>query len=158
MPTGGTYQLLYSGQAGYWPSAHHDANIVPVVANGKVYVASYKTLVILGAPPTGSPVTPPPQTAAALATPVVSPVGDGHSVTGVLTEVSGTTLTLVTRDGEKATVDFSQAARDQSVMGPLTVGKPFTAFGSSKSATGALLATSVIRTLPKSGTLWPTDR
>jgi len=34
--------------AGIWPTCTGDANIVPVVANGKVYVASYKELAIFG--------------------------------------------------------------------------------------------------------------
>ena len=46
---GGTYQQLYSAPAGIWPVLH-DADTVPVVANGKVYVASYKMLAIFGSP------------------------------------------------------------------------------------------------------------
>ena len=49
--SGGTYALLYSATAGYWPSPDANANIVPVVANGKVYVASYKVIAIFGIPP-----------------------------------------------------------------------------------------------------------
>ena len=46
----GTYQQLFSSPAGSWPSTEANANIVPVVANGKVYVAAYKTLTIFGTP------------------------------------------------------------------------------------------------------------
>ena len=35
-----TYPQLYSGVAGAWPFANNNSNIVPVVANGQVYVAS----------------------------------------------------------------------------------------------------------------------
>ncbi|HLZ99759.1 MAG TPA: hypothetical protein VKP66_17615, partial [Steroidobacteraceae bacterium] len=38
---------LFSGTAGTWPISAN-ANIVPTVANGKVYVASYKVLAIFG--------------------------------------------------------------------------------------------------------------
>ena len=38
---------LSSATAGTWPTTHN-ANIVPTVANGKVYVASYKMLSIFG--------------------------------------------------------------------------------------------------------------
>ena len=40
--------LLFSANAGTWPNTDANANIVPVVANGKVYVASNKTLSIFG--------------------------------------------------------------------------------------------------------------
>ena len=45
--SGGKLPLLWSGIAGAWPApAHADANLVPTVANGRVYVASYKQLAI----------------------------------------------------------------------------------------------------------------
>ncbi len=47
-PSGGTLPLLYSSQAGSWLNSQVSANIVPVVANGKVYVASDKLLTIFG--------------------------------------------------------------------------------------------------------------
>ena len=47
-PSGGTLPLLYSSRAGSWPNTGANANIVPVVANGKVYVASNKQLTIFG--------------------------------------------------------------------------------------------------------------
>lgn len=50
LPTGGSSTLttLYQGDAGTWPNVGGNANIVPVVANGKVYVASNKQLSIFG--------------------------------------------------------------------------------------------------------------
>jgi hypothetical protein len=49
-PTGGGHTLtqLFSGVAGTWPNTGGDANIVPVVANGRVFVASNKQLSIFG--------------------------------------------------------------------------------------------------------------
>ncbi len=47
-PSGGTLPLLYTSRAGSWPNTGANANIVPVVANGKVYVASNKQLTIFG--------------------------------------------------------------------------------------------------------------
>ena len=44
----GTMATLFTGAAGTWPYSGSDANLVPVVANGKVYVASYKQLTIFG--------------------------------------------------------------------------------------------------------------
>jgi hypothetical protein len=44
----GVLPKLYSGVAGTWPNVGGNSNIVPVVANGYVYVASYKQLSIFG--------------------------------------------------------------------------------------------------------------
>ena len=43
-PSSSSYslQVLYQGTAGTWDSGGGDADLVPVVANGKVYVASYE--------------------------------------------------------------------------------------------------------------------
>jgi hypothetical protein len=43
-----TMKQLYEGTVGTWPVNGTNTNLVPVVANGKVFVASYKELVILG--------------------------------------------------------------------------------------------------------------
>ena|ERR1700677_1547093 len=45
---GSSMTRLYMGVAGAWPNVTGNANLVPVVANGKVYVASNKQLVIFG--------------------------------------------------------------------------------------------------------------
>ena len=47
-PSGGSLPLLWSGAAGSWPNIGGNANIVPTVANGHVYVASNKELQIFG--------------------------------------------------------------------------------------------------------------
>jgi hypothetical protein len=44
----GTIPLIYSSPAGTWPNLGGNANIVPVVANGRVFVASFKLLTIFG--------------------------------------------------------------------------------------------------------------
>jgi hypothetical protein len=51
---GATMKELYSGTAGTWVTNGTNSNLVPVVANGKVFVASYKELVILGLKPKGA--------------------------------------------------------------------------------------------------------
>jgi hypothetical protein len=45
---GGTLPQLFKGSAGTWTTCTGNANIVPVVANGKVFVADYKQLSIFG--------------------------------------------------------------------------------------------------------------
>jgi hypothetical protein len=49
-PPGGSSALttLFQGTAGAWPNTNGNANIVPVVANGHVYVASNQQLTIFG--------------------------------------------------------------------------------------------------------------
>ena len=42
---------LFRGFAGTWPYFAAHSNLVPIVANGKVYVASYKQLAIFGLKP-----------------------------------------------------------------------------------------------------------
>ncbi len=39
---------LFSEPAGTWPNFDGTANVMPVVANGKVYVAAYRSLSIFG--------------------------------------------------------------------------------------------------------------
>lgn len=50
-PSGGTLPLLWSGVAGLWPNSSGNSNIVPTVANGRVYVASNQQLSIFGIRP-----------------------------------------------------------------------------------------------------------
>jgi len=45
---GGTMQQLFKSAAGNWPSFNGNSNLVPVVANGEVFVASYQRLQIFG--------------------------------------------------------------------------------------------------------------
>jgi hypothetical protein len=48
-PSGaGILDTLFQAPAGTWPNTGGNSNLVPVVANGKVYVASYKQLSIFG--------------------------------------------------------------------------------------------------------------
>ena len=46
--TGSTMTQLFKGFAGAWPNVGGNANLVPVVANGQVFVASNKQLQIFG--------------------------------------------------------------------------------------------------------------
>ncbi len=43
-----TFTVLYSAPAGSWPNTGGNANVVPTVANGRVFVGSYKALSIFG--------------------------------------------------------------------------------------------------------------
>ena len=142
-------QVLYQAPAGTWTAGGGNANLVPVVANGKVYVASYAQLDIFGL--LGSN--------AAKAVPAVvkvpsSPIGAPHQLTGTLIALRGAYLTLRTRSGAIVHVDGSDAvARERSVL--LMAGKSFTARGTY--AAGVLHASLILRAKPAQ-TTWPPDR
>jgi hypothetical protein len=46
--SGSTLQSLFNASAGYWPNTTGNSNLVPVVADGEVFVASYQQLQIFG--------------------------------------------------------------------------------------------------------------
>jgi hypothetical protein len=156
----GTYQKLFSAPAGSWPHLSGNANIVPVVANGKVYVASAfldesnntrGQLAIFGIPFVPVRFGPPVKFSP------VSWADARHLITGTLLAARGSTLTLQTRTGKTLTVDASKALNTQRVGGPLTVGVPFSVLGSTVDRAGTLVATSIVRAKP-SAERWPDDR
>ncbi len=141
--------LLYSSRAGTWPNVGYNANIVPVVANGHVIVASNQQLTIFGLG--GGPFVPP---AAAAAKPAaLNAHAPPHQITGVLEHVDGPVLTLRTRAGTIARVDDSDAV----LIGVLVPGDAYGVQGTYYDSTGALRAHSVGRAKP-SPAGWPPDR
>jgi hypothetical protein len=150
-PSGGTLPLLYSSQAGNWPFTAAAANIVPVVANGKVYVASNKQLTIFGLG--GHPFVA--RAGAAAQPEALNTHMPPHAITGVLEQAGGAVLTLRTRTGKLARVDDSEALRRKQT-GVLVLGSAYTAQGTYDS-TGALHAEAVARA-KGSPSLWPLDR
>jgi hypothetical protein len=168
-PTGSpaTYNQIYSLGAGAWPNTFGNANIVPVVANGYVYVANAyndpqgktcpagKTcglLVIYGLG--GHPFSTVRQ---AWEGSQVAPLDSPRVLSGTLIEANGTTLTLKTRAGKSAKVDASQVINGHKVGVPLNPGVVLTVQGSALSSTGELEATGIVRAKGRSGKLWPPD-
>jgi hypothetical protein len=143
--------LLYSSPAGSWPDVIGNANIVPVVANGQVYVASNKQLTIFGLG--GHPFV----AAAAAAGPptALNTHMPPHAITGVLEHADGPVLALRTRTGTIARVDGSEALHREQT-GVLVPGNAYTAQGTFDS-TGALHAQAVTRA-KASPAIWPPDR
>jgi hypothetical protein len=148
---GGQLSTLYQSPAGTWTATGGNANLVPVVANGQVYVASYAQLDIfglLGSSAKGAAAV------AAVKAPRVT-MSAPHEVTGTLIGKSGSRLTLRTRTGKLVHVDDSGAVRNErSVV--FVVGENFSAQGTYDTS-GVLHATGIVRAKPSSST-WPPDR
>jgi hypothetical protein len=114
-----------------------NANVVPTVANGKVYVASNKQLQIFGLlPPPGSkaraalphPVTPskPEVVSCGSSETPLAAVGASTSLThqlyGKVCRTSGNELQLSLRSGRSITIDISRAFTQYRRV-PLTLGR-----------------------------------
>jgi hypothetical protein len=150
-PVNGALPLLYSSVAGQWPNTGGNANIVPVVANGRVYVGAYKTLTIFGAGGAAA--------AAFTAAPPDETLAEHDSrVTGTLQSLDGSTLTLLTRSGATLRIDASAAMANERAPS-LVVGQPYTVVGSplERAATDPWRATAIVRAKPGQGA-WPDDR
>ncbi len=111
---------IFSSVAGSWPRNNSNANIVPTVANGKVFVASFAALNIFAPGGTLAPVVvpPPPPPSAPLPS----------QIYGIVTSVDTLQITLKPQTGAPVLVDTSAAEQaHQSV--PLVVGKAVHVFG-----------------------------
>jgi hypothetical protein len=158
--SGGSFPLLYSSAAagtvaGTWPNLGTNANIVPVVANGKVYVASYKALTIFGP---GGHLAPVKQAAPLQMTPVqVATEPAGPQIFGTITSVSesGNQIAVQLRSGQSVSVDLADAFRRDSVAPIPFVGENVEVHGAS-APDGSFIASSVWRT--KEPAMWGPDR
>jgi hypothetical protein len=150
----GTSKTLFTAAAGSWPNGNGNANIVPTVANGHVYVASYKQLAIFGLAASGAKPGP-AATPAMAAEEEINSVLPGHAVYGKLIRVENATLVLQTRNGNLLTIDPTPARRAETSALPV-IGRAYLARGEYDAA-GVLHATSVQRVKGESE-LWKPDR
>jgi hypothetical protein len=126
-------QPLVSLPAGTWRHAvNSNANIVPTVANGKVYVASNMQLRIFGlltpqvaarasAAPKG--LTAPAPEVIACPPDTTAPAAGEHEFHGTVCRVSGSELRLALRNGHSIAVDVSHAFDEHRRL-LLTPGRP----------------------------------
>ncbi len=144
---------LYSGTAGTWPNTGGNANIVPMVANGKVYVASYRMLSIFGIAATGDELISASQLVR-VAAPSQSALS-AHQISGFVREVSGTRVVIEARDGSRITVDLNEAisrhAAIQAVLGGAVLAR------GDYDPRGILQAVSFLHAKPQP-VLWRPDR
>jgi len=104
----GAGTTLYTAPAGYWGSLGGNANVVPVVANGEVFVAGDAQLAIFG-------LLPPAAARAHLRNVATSPVmalaAGGHEFFGTIVALHGETVGVRLRSGRVVTLDATAATR-----------------------------------------------
>jgi hypothetical protein len=147
-----TGATLYTTNAGTWPNKGGNANIVPVVANGMVYVASYKGLAIFGLGNPGAAATL-PVTATVVAPDPLAP--GQHEIYGTVTAISGSIITVRKRDGTLVAVDGLAASKNFR-LAPPSVGHGIDVQGTFNGA-GVLVASLVLHA-KDSPTMWFPDR
>ena len=143
----GSYRRLFGPlNVGPWPNTGGNANIVPTVSNGRVYVASWKTLAILSSGGMAAAVAPLAEAAPAAAAPAaaVSP-NTAFEISGTLHSVNGSVLTFTNRHGKERLIDASAAIKNGQIAPALTIGDTYTAVGSSLTSTGELHADAIYR-------------
>jgi hypothetical protein len=152
---GGSTNWLFSAVAGTWPHLGGDANIVPVVANGRVYVASYKSLAIFGLPSPARPVAAAPLILSSAPPAPLALPPNVHEIFGTIKTIGRGGITLTTRTGKLVRIGMTdEVRRHRSVV--LLVDEPVTVFGS-YDGSGVLQATSVLHAKP-SPLGWQPDR
>jgi hypothetical protein len=147
-----TGATLFTANAGAWPNVSGDADLVPVVANGKVYVASYQSLAIFGLSNSAAAVKAPfaPHVAA------LAPLSAGqHEIYGTVHAIDGATMVVQKRDGTRVTVDATQAAKNHN-LAPISVGHGILARGT-YNVVGEMAASVVLHAKDHT-TAWLPDR
>jgi len=157
-PTGNTLSQLFQSPAGSWPYLWGNANVVPVVANGKVYVASYKELDIFGLNPQSAQGAQKAKTAMAetyVARAEVAKAPEEHRVSGVVLKIDGDHLTIQTRSNKTVEIDATEAKRSLRYSAVIPIGDSVVTVGS-YDAQGVMHAVLVSR-IKRSPATWPPD-
>jgi hypothetical protein len=146
--------VTYTAEAGTWPNGGNaNANLVPTVANGLVYVAAYANLSIFG-PTTTATAVKTAFRAPAYAQPPLYP-GVKHDLHGTVVAMTGDQLTLRTRTGALVRVDYGAARGAGHVAAP-KLGSAALARGD-YAAGGAFVAKFLLHQKNKPS-LWAADR
>jgi hypothetical protein len=154
--TGSSLTKLWSGVAGTWPNLGGNANIVPTVANGRVYVASYQKLSVFGLRttrfegkplPRREPFGPNPE-------PPKMKAPEGPVYWGTIREVSGSHIVVALRTGILLEVDLTEAIK-QGTSGVPVPGRHVLLTGKTDSR-GSFIARTMMRA--KGPASWGVDR
>jgi len=153
---GSTLTKLWSGVAGTWPNVGGNSNIVPTVANGRVYVASYQKLSVFGLRSTRFDGKPPPRREPFGPTPEPPKMRppEGPVFWGTIREVSGSHLVVALRTGKLLEVDLKEAIKQGTSAVPV-VGRHVLLTGRTDSQ-GRLIARTMMRA--KGPASWGVDR
>ena len=143
---------LFADVAGSWPNTQGDSNIVPVVANGKVYVAANQSLAIFGLSNTAA--------TAALPVPRVVdmrlPLAPGqHEVYGIVSSIAGNSIVIHTRNGQTVNVDAAAASANFDKAQPRG-GHALIARG--RIAADGTLKADIVLHAKDHPAMWPADR
>jgi hypothetical protein len=145
--------LLFSANAGTWPNTGGNANIVPVVANGQVFVASNQQVTIFGPIVAGAKVA---TSVPVSSGPAKSQIpASANQVSGWVDQINGTELVVRKRNGAHVTID-ARPARDAFRSVHIGMEEAITAEGN-YDAQGVLRAQTIVRA-KNSRDLWPPDR
>jgi hypothetical protein len=150
-PANGAYSI-YVATAGTWPFVGGNSNIVPVVANGYVFVATYANLSIFGL--TGGSSGAPLSFHAPVPPEPVLFVQAPHVIYGIVKAMKGNTLTLQARGNREVTVDTGKA-RAASDYAASVLGEAAVVLGDYRN--GTLVARAVMHAKQDQG-LWGRDR
>ncbi len=130
-----------------------DSNIVPVAANGKVYVAHRPVAGDLGIASAGAK-------QAKLPVPTVidprTPLNPGqHEIHGIVRRIAGMKLTVEKRDGHTVQIDATKAAANYKVAPP-SAGHALAAIGVFDA--GGTMIADTVRHIGDKSRMWPPDR
>lgn len=153
-----TGNVIYKASAGNWIYGNANADTVPTVADGHVYVATYQQLAIFGLG--GAASAKGPDRFAALARTETAPPGfelaaDEHAVWGTIVEMTQDELVLKNRGGGLVRVDLT-LARQAGNVAEAADGEAAVVIGRF-AAGGVLVAKNVEHAKPEMG-LWPADQ
>jgi len=144
---------IFVAPAGYWTNSISDSNVVPVVANGKVYVATVQSLAIFGLEAKGAgPAKLPPPPVVVDSRPLLA-AGE-HEIRGIVRNMSGNTLVVEKRDHTEVTVDDLAAAANYK-LAPPSIGHALVARGVFEQG---ILKAVLVGHAPDHPMMWPPDR
>jgi hypothetical protein len=153
-----TGDIIYHATAGNWDYGNSNANTVPTVADGHVYVATYQELAIFGL---GTPAAGVNENVfAAQARKATAPAGfelpaDEHAIWGTISAVSGDAMVIKTRSGALVRVDLTAARQAGNVAAPV-VGEAGVVLG--RFVAGGVLDASNVEHAKSEPALWPRDQ
>ncbi len=155
-----TGNVLFTAAAGNWIGGNSNANIVPTVAAGHVYVATYKELAIFGLGPPAARIGEATFDAnmrwqAAQAQPGFALAVGQHALWGMILQATQGDMVLKLRSGALVRVDLTAARKAGNVAAPVA-GQAAVAIGHFAPG-GSLVATAVEHAKSQPG-LWPLDQ